>query len=272
MTGAPLVRIAATLDPASDPGLILVQATAIAESGCEERVGAAGEPELVFWLPAARADAAAAALGRVAGVAGVACAPAGERWRDALREFHRPIRVADRLMVRPPWTEPEPGLGDVVIDPGMAFGTGQHATTKGCLELLCGVEPGSLADIGCGSGVLAIAARRLGFDPVAAVDFDPLCVDATLANARVNGVALTVARRDITSDPLPDADVVAANLTSGLLATLAVRLAGRPPRAAVLSGLRPAEAGAVAAAWEPLGLRVRDRRDADDWSALLVAP
>ena len=222
MTDPPLVRVAATLAPGADVELILVQATGIAESGCEERSAPGGAPELVFWVPAPRAAAVADGLGRLGGVAGVASEDAGDGWRDALRAFHRPIRVAGRLMVRPPWVEPDPGLADVVIDPGMAFGTGQHATTRGCLELLCGVEPGALADIGCGSGVLAIAARRLGFEPVAAVDFDPLCVDATLANARANGVALTVARRDIATDPLPEADVVAANLTSGLLATLEI--------------------------------------------------
>ncbi len=113
--------------------------------------------------------------------------------------FHRPVEVAGRLLVRPPWEPPRAGLLDVEIDPGMAFGTAQHGTTRACLELLAGL-PGpraGLLDAGCGSGVLSIAARRLGFDPVWSVDFDPLAVDATIANARRNGVGLRVARRTI---------------------------------------------------------------------------
>jgi ribosomal protein L11 methyltransferase len=125
--------------------------------------------------------------------------------------------------------------------------------------------------VGTGSGVLAIAARRLGHDPVWALDADPLAVDATIRNARANGVSLRVARRTLGRDPLAAAPAVLANLTSGLLGTLAEALAGRPPARAILSGLRPAEADGVLAAWAALGLREVDRREADDWVALLVA-
>ena len=106
--------------------------------------------------------------------------------------------------MRPPWDAPRPPLADVVIDPGMAFGTAQHPTTRACLELLAEIPPqGSLLDAGCGSGVLAIAARRLGFDPVWAVNSDPLAVGATLANERRNRVGLRVGRRTIGADALP---------------------------------------------------------------------
>ena len=119
----------------------------------------------------------------------------------------------------------------------MAFGTGQHATTRACLELLASLPAGgSLLDAGCGSGVLAIAARRLGFDPVWALDADPLAVEATLGNARRNGVGLRVARRTIGEGALPAADVVLANLTGGLLAELAPALPEPGPRALVASG------------------------------------
>lgn len=263
-----LTRIAVRLTGDADPELTLVQATAIVGSGCQERDGGR---ELLFWAPRESSRRLVQALGALAGVAGVDAEDADGSWRDALRTFHQPIRVAGRLLVRPPWVDPEPALGDVVIDPGMAFGTGQHATTQGCLELVCGLEPeGAVLDVGCGSGVLAIAARRLGFGPVTAYDFDPLCVDATLANARANGVALTVARRTLGEDPLPATPTLLANLTSGLLEALAREVTPRPPRAAIISGLRPSEAPRVLRAWAPAGLREADRREADDWAAILL--
>ena len=107
----------------------------------------------------------------------------GERWR----EFHQPVLVGERVWVRPPWAEPRAGALDLVIDPARAFGTGAHPTTRLSLELLLEVAPrGPLTDIGCGSGVLAIAAARLGFEPVFALDNDPAATEATLANARRN--------------------------------------------------------------------------------------
>jgi ribosomal protein L11 methyltransferase len=102
-----------------------------------------------------------------------------------------------------------------VIDPGLAFGTGAHPTTRLCLDLLAGVERGSLLDLGCGSGVLGIAAARLGFDPVMALDLDPVAVEVAQANGRANGVRLRVSCRDALVDPLPEADVVVANVLLG---------------------------------------------------------
>lgn len=237
--------------------------------GCQEQQRPHGRTALVFWVPPSRGEAAAADL-RGLGLGEVEVAADDGSWQDAMRAFHRPIDVGGRLRVRPPWEGPVPGVLDVVIDPGMAFGTGQHATTRGCLELMLRVPPGPALDAGCGSGVLAIAARRLGWGPVTAVDADPLAVEATLANARANGVALNVARREIGRDPLPAVPVVLANLTADLLAVLADALEDAPPRRAVLSGLRPAESRAVEERFAALGLRLADRRDADDWSALLV--
>jgi ribosomal protein L11 methyltransferase len=114
-----------------------------------------------------------------------------EGWPDAWRAFHHGVRVG-RIWVGPPWEQPPDHAIAVVIDPGRAFGTGAHATTRLCLELLQEVPPGSLLDVGCGSGVLSIAAARLGFAPVAAVDVDEVALETTAANARANGVAVDV--------------------------------------------------------------------------------
>ena len=142
---------------------------------------------------------------------------------------------------------------DLAIDPGQAFGTGSHSTTRLCLELLLELEPrGSFADLGCGSGVLAIAAARLGFGPVTALDYDPEAVAATLANARDNGVALDrVERVNLREQAPPTADVVAANLMRPLLLRVAELMVERPP-VLILSGLLDDEADEVAAAFAPL--------------------
>src|SRR5205809_956334 len=115
--------------------------------------------------------------------------------------------------------------GGAVVDPGQAFGTGGHATTRLSLEFLLGLPPsGALVDVGCGSGVLAIAAAKLGFSPVAGLDHEREAVAATRANAAVNGVAVDARRWDLRTDPVPAAPVMLANLVRSLLLTLAERM------------------------------------------------
>lgn len=244
-----------------------------AGTGCGER-RADGLVEMELWLPPERAAGGGWLREALAGdgvQAEVAVEPERPGWMAGQRRFHRPFTVRDRLRVRPPWHAREGDLPDVIIDPGMAFGTGQHATTRGCLELLCEQAPeGRLLDVGCGSGILAIAARRLGFADVRAVDIDPDSVAATLHNARANGVALSVARRDFERDALPHAEVLVANLTATLLARLARTLAAMPPERAVVSGLRPVEVDDAAAAFAPLGLGLRRVVEIDGWAAVLL--
>ena len=132
-------------------------------------------------------------------------------WEDKWRAFHRPVRIG-RLWVGPPW---EPAPADalaVVVDPGRAFGTGSHPTTQLCLQALQELEPGSLLDVGCGSGVLAIAAALLGFAPVVGVDIEEPSIAATLENARANGVTLE-ARLVAGDEQLPRASAVVANIS-----------------------------------------------------------
>jgi ribosomal protein L11 methyltransferase len=144
-------------------------------------------------------------------------------WEDRWRDFHRPVRVGN-LWVGPPWERPPPGVEAVVVDPGRAFGTGGHATTRLCLGLVEGLERGSLLDVGCGSGVLAIAAAKLGFVPVVAVDHDPSAVEATLRNAAANGVELDCRLVDALEDDPPRADVAVANISTETVARLLPRL------------------------------------------------
>jgi ribosomal protein L11 methyltransferase len=237
-----------------------------------EEEGPGGTVRLVLW--AARGSTAPERLRSAFAAAGIEAsievADEDPAWQDATRAFHRPVEIAGRLLVRPPWEAPRPPLLDVEIDPGMAFGTAQHATTRACLSLLAGLPAGgALLDAGCGSGILAIAARRLGFDPVLAVDDDPLSVAATVANARRNGVGLTVGRRAIGRDPLPAPPTVLANLTGTVLRMLAGALPA-PPVHLIASGMRPEEVAGVAGAFAPLGLAPGDRIDDDGWSTVLL--
>jgi ribosomal protein L11 methyltransferase len=142
---------------------------------------------------------------------GAHTAEVAEGWEERWRSFHRPV-VVGPLWVGPPWEDAPAGSTAVVVDPGRAFGTGAHATTRLCLELLVGLPRGSLLDVGCGSGVIAIAAARLGFAPVVAVDVDPLAVEATRANAAANRVEVEALLADATSDPLAAAATVVANV------------------------------------------------------------
>jgi ribosomal protein L11 methyltransferase len=203
-------------------------------------------------------------------------------WAERWKRFHHPVLIGGRIYVRPPWEEPavRPGVTEIVIDPGQAFGTGTHPTTALCLELMLGLKArGSFADLGCGSGVLAIAAAKLGFSPVAAVDAERQAIEATRQNALDNGVALApergsvpalaaVERFDLRNQPAPRADVVAANLMRPLLLRVAELWAGARPPALIVSGLLDHEADEVAAAFGPL--REARRLSRLGWSALLL--
>ncbi|MGI8902090.1 MAG: 50S ribosomal protein L11 methyltransferase [Solirubrobacteraceae bacterium] len=208
-----------------------------------------------------------------------------EDWSERWRAFHRPLVLDGELTVRPPWCAPGETPIEIVIDPGQAFGTGAHATTRLCLELMLSLEPsGSFVDLGCGSGVLAIAAAKLGFAPVIALDNDPASVEATLVNAQVNGVTIDVRRFDLLTEPVPGAGIVAANLLAPLLLAWAAWLpdpAGLSgptllhdptmgPDRVIAGGLLSHEADTVSAAFQTRGLAESSRRVSGEWAALLL--
>jgi ribosomal protein L11 methyltransferase len=196
-------------------------------------------------------------------------------WADRWKAWHRPVDVSwnfRRLRVRPPWEEraPDPDVIDLVIDPGQAFGTGAQATTRLCLELLL-EQPadGAFADWGCGTGVLAIAAARLGYGPVTAVDSDPAALEASVDNARVNEVDVDVRSANLRAQPGPYAPTVCANLIRPLLIDVAQNL-DRPPERLIASGLLRDEVDSVVAAFAPHALTERERRHCAEWSAVLL--
>ncbi len=203
----------------------------------------------------------------------VSTEPVAEDWDQRWRQFHRPLVLGDRLTVRPPWEPSGDTELDLVIDPGQAFGTGAHATTRLCLELLLELPPasreGAFVDLGCGSGVLAIAAGRLGFEPVLGLDIDRAAVEATQENAARNGVELEVRRFDLRSEQLPPAGTVAANLLAPLLLDWAARADRLPPRV-IASGLLEPEGDTVAAAFAEHGLAESARRVSGGWLALVL--
>jgi ribosomal protein L11 methyltransferase len=210
-----------------------------------------------------------------AGLVGVSTDEVPDDWADRWRDFHEPILVADRVWVRPSWAPPAAGdVLDLVVEPGQAFGTGAHATTRLCLELLVeasarGDAHGPLTDLGTGSGVLAICAAKLGWAPVMGWDHERAALEAATANAAVNRVEVTLRRVNLRDELPACAGAVVANLTAPLQREVAGRLAeqGTPPLL-VCSGLLPREADEVAAAFGQAGLGERDRRSLGDWAAL----
>jgi ribosomal protein L11 methyltransferase len=271
-----MIRLAVRVARA-DAEAVLAELLELAPGGLEERE--VGEDAIEFVLYGAPGELPALPDLRVAAgdaLVDVSTSEVPDDWTERWKAFHRPVDVSwrfRRLRVRPPWEPPLDGDGiDVVIDPGQAFGTGAHHTTRLCLELLLELEPaGALADWGCGTGVLTIAAARLGFDPVLACDSEVASVEATRANAAINGVrGIEVTRVDLRRAEGPWAPTVVANLVRPLLLEVAA-LMTRPPRTLIVSGLLREEADEVVTAFGRQGLREADRRHGGEWSAVVLA-
>ena len=240
-------------------------------SGWQERL-----PVVTFWLT----DDAYAAAERGGGVAALRAlgrlfveSEVGD-WERQWRTFHHPVTVGD-VTVRPPWSTPLPGTVDVIIDVGMAFGTGSHATTRQCLAVLADLPRGSLLDAGTGTGVLALAAMKLGFAPVYAFDNDPAALVIAEENARRNGLRPLLFGADVTDGAieLPQADIVVANIALTPIIALGERClrardTGEAPRFVVLAGLLEDQ---VAPALAAFGDYRRRRTDAEgEWRCVVL--
>jgi ribosomal protein L11 methyltransferase len=250
--------------PRADAEVVLAELLALVPAGLEERdAGDAVE----YVLYGAAGELPDVGTIRAAGGVEVSTSELPDDWDQRWRSFHTALDVGP-LRVRPPWEPARDGALDVVIDPGQAFGTGSHPTTRLVLELLTELEPaGPLADWGCGSGILAIAAAKLGWAPVLACDHDPASVQATLAGAAANGVSLEVSRCDLRAVEGPWAPTVLANLVRPLLLDVA-RVMTRPPERLIASGLLPGEVDEVVAAFTRL--REMRRIEGDGWAAVYL--
>jgi len=260
---------------------VLAELVELAPGGVEEERGETyveyaiyGPPREVPELPDLEAAAGE-------GLVEIETTEIPDDWADRWRDFHEPVLVGGgRLVVRPSWEDGDAGAAevDIVVDPGQAFGTGAHATTRGCLELMLeladgGEASGPLEDWGTGSAVLAIAAAKLGWGPVGGCDHELAAVQAAIANAEANGVTLDVRRVNLREETPPAAPTVSANLTAPLLLPLAGRMAAGEidrPATMVVSGLLTTEADRVRAAFAEAGLRAHKTVSIGEWTALLL--
>jgi ribosomal protein L11 methyltransferase len=281
--------------------LVLAELLDLAPGGVEEvQVGEQAVEYVVYGTPGELPD-----LPDLHAVAGdalveISTSQMPDDWNERWKRFHRSVlieapsqptpgnRQVPALHVRPPWEAPPAErrgeAEDIVIDPGQAFGTGAHASTRLCLQMLLELTAaehpgGPLLDVGTGTGVLAIAAARIGFEPLLAVDNERESVEAARQNATANGVEIDVRRVDIRAQMLPwmdttkmrDSLVVVANLLRPLLLELARTMPGAPAHL-VAGGLLKGEVEEIADAFgDRLGLRVRGRKQSGDWAAVWLA-
>jgi ribosomal protein L11 methyltransferase len=269
-----VIRLAVRCPP-DQADLVLAELTVLAPNGVEEERGP-GYVEYAIY----GGEGELPELGEIDAVVGegtveVSATEIPDDWADRWRDFHKPLLVGGRLWLRPSWEDPREGAVDVVVDPGQAFGTGAHPTTRLCLELLlelkaAGEASGSLTDLGTGSGVLAIAAAKLGWGPIHAYDHEPPALKAAATNAAANGVEITLERLNLRERLPPLAPTVVANMTSPILRAVAGQLATDEPRTLVCSGLLPSELDEAATFFARVGLTEAQRRCDGDWAALLL--
>ena len=271
-----MIRLAVRCEP-EYAEQVMANLLELAPNGLEEERGP-GWVEFAIYGPPGEVPE----LGELQAAAGgslvdVTTTSVPDDWADRWADFHRPIEVAGRVAVRPSWWDPQDGLLDVVVDPGRAFGTGGHPTTRLCLALLIELEQageatGPLADWGTGSGVLAIAGAKLGWGPVSGCDREEASLETAAANAEVNEVRLALERVDVRETAPPVEPTVVANLTGNLLQDCARQLQGAAelPRTLVCSGMLETEIDEVASAFTPLGVSEERRLTEHEWGALLL--
>ncbi len=199
-----------------------------------------------------------------------------ENWAESWKRHFTPLEISSRLLVVPSWSKAKqkPGQALVILDPGLSFGTGHHPTTGFCLKRIAMLrrtgQPQSFLDIGTGSGILSIAALKLGFAPVEAFDFDPEAVRVAKSNARVNGVRLAVAQLDLTRLPMRGSrcfEVICANLIYDLLIQERRRILNRlaPDGTLVLAGILKEQFEAVQKRYEGEGMVMTAQQVMGEW-------
>jgi len=272
-------------------GGVAIESTAVTASDDDSVGQAVGPLRVCGYLPVddqlkenrRRLEEALWYLGRIRPLPAPQFRPVQEQdWSQTWKQHYRPIPIGKRLVVVPAWLEsPDPGRIAIRMDPGMAFGTGTHPTTQLCLELLEAYLPEDAAaviDVGCGSGILAVAALKLGVRAALGVDIDPEAVQAAQANAELNGVAErlevklgSAAEISGGNTSLKKAPLVLANI----LAPVIIRLLDDgladlldPGGVLVLSGILDEQAGEVEGALEAHGLVFLERRQIADWVAI----
>lgn len=204
------------------------------------------------------------------GVAALEVTEVDESPAIRLSEIARPEPVDGRMLIRATWMAPLDGVQEVMLADATAFGTGAHPTTRDCLSMLLALEPGgAFADLGCGAGVLAIAAARLGWEPVVAVDVAARAVRATRTNAEANGVAVEALEADLLTSPPPAAPTAAANVPVEVHVAMAAAWE-EPPEHLIVSGVHADDRAAILAAYAQRGLGVAEERAADPWLTLLL--
>jgi ribosomal protein L11 methyltransferase len=289
-----LIRLAVRCSP-EQAEIVLAELAVLAPNGVEEEQGPGYVEYAIYGGEGELPELGEIEVAAGDGLVEVVSTEVPDDWADRWQDFHKPLLVGERLWLRPSWEEPREGAIDLVIDPGQAFGTGAHPTTRLCLELLLELEEageaeGPMVDLGTGSGVLAIAAAKLGWAPVTGYDHEKPSIEASRTNAAANGVSLELERRNL-REGLPElAPTVMANMTAPVLKVVAELLSregspgrvsrslpavapGDPPRTPatlILSGLLPTELDEIATAFEPWGLAEADRRLQGDWAALLL--
>lgn len=269
-----MIRLSVRCSPDQADEVLLAMLD-LAPNGVEEERGPGFAEFAIYGVPGEVPD-----LGEIEAVTGggrtveVSTTEVPDDWADRWTDFHRPVVIADRLRVRPSWFEATEGQIDVVVDPGMAFGTGAHSTTRLCLEMLvaladAGEAEGPLSDWGTGSGVLAIAAAKLGWSPVQASDREPASLEAVERNASANGVEIDLQQSDVREQAPRIARTVVANLTAPLL-EICAEAVEEPPEVFICSGMLHREVDAVSAAFVAAGLEETERRREGEWSGLMM--
>ena len=201
---------------------------------------------------------------------------AEEDWATAWKQYFKPQRIGRHLVVKPTWEEYAPRPDDVIIqiDPGMAFGTGLHATTRLCLCALEDfVRPGmAIADVGTGSGILAIAAALLGASPVAATDSDPLATRIAQENITLNQVENRVSAIEASLPPRGVFDIVVANILADVILGMADSLVAalKPGGLLIASGIIETRAEAVRLGLAAANLTIRETREEGEWVAIIA--